>query len=74
MNLQQPNAHDATRSVNRSKSVVPQSDYAHAASRMHRQLRGIKATFRSRELIYPGPFGDITAGGDIRLYPLIILT
>jgi glutamate synthase domain-containing protein 2 len=28
-----------------------------------------KATFRSRELIYPGPFGDITAGGD-KDYPV----
>jgi len=28
-----------------------------------------KATFRSRELIYPGPFGEITAGGD-KNYPL----
>jgi glutamate synthase domain-containing protein 2 len=28
-----------------------------------------KATFRGRELIYPGPFGDITAGGD-KNYPV----
>jgi len=28
-----------------------------------------KATFRGRELIYPGPFGEITAGGD-KDYPL----
>jgi glutamate synthase domain-containing protein 2 len=28
-----------------------------------------KATFRGRELIYPGPFGDITAGGD-KDYPI----
>jgi glutamate synthase domain-containing protein 2 len=28
-----------------------------------------KATFRGRELIYPGPFGDITAGGD-KEYPV----
>jgi len=28
-----------------------------------------KASFRSRELIYPGPFGDITAGGD-KDYPV----
>jgi glutamate synthase domain-containing protein 2 len=28
-----------------------------------------KATFRGRELIYPGPFGDITAGGD-KDYPV----
>jgi glutamate synthase domain-containing protein 2 len=28
-----------------------------------------KSTFRGRELIYPGPFGDVTAGGD-KDYPL----
>jgi len=28
-----------------------------------------KATFRGRELIYPGPFGDVTAGGD-KNYPI----
>jgi len=28
-----------------------------------------RATFRSRELIYPGPFGEITAGGD-KEYPV----
>jgi len=28
-----------------------------------------RATFRGRELIYPGPFGDITAGGD-KEYPI----
>jgi glutamate synthase domain-containing protein 2 len=28
-----------------------------------------RATFRGRELIYPGPFGDITAGGD-KDYPV----
>ena len=28
-----------------------------------------KATFRGRELIYPGPFGEITAGGD-KEYPI----
>jgi glutamate synthase domain-containing protein 2 len=28
-----------------------------------------KATFRGRELIYPGPFGEVTAGGD-KNYPI----
>jgi glutamate synthase domain-containing protein 2 len=28
-----------------------------------------KATFRGRELIYPGPFGEVTAGGD-KEYPV----
>ncbi len=65
MNLQQPNANDVTRSSNRSRSVVPMSGLC---SRCIDGCRGncevFKATFRGRELIYPGPFGDVTAGGD----------
>jgi len=70
MNLQRPNSNDATRTFNRSKSVVPMSGLC---SRCIDGCRGncevFKATFRGRELIYPGPFGDITAGGD-KDYPL----
>jgi len=70
MNLQQPNANDATRTTNRSKSVVPMSGIC---SRCIDGCTGncevFKATFRGRELIYPGPFGDITAGGD-KNYPV----
>lgn len=70
MNLQQPNANDATRTANRSRSVVPMSGLC---SRCIDGCRGncevFKATFRGRELIYPGPFGDVTAGAD-KDYPL----
>ncbi len=70
MNLQQPNANDVTRSSNRSRSVVPMSGLC---SRCIDGCRGncevFKATFRGRELIYPGPFGDVTAGGD-KNYPV----
>jgi glutamate synthase domain-containing protein 2 len=70
MNLQRPNSNDATRTFNRSKNVVPMSGIC---SRCIDGCRGncevFKATFRGRELIYPGPFGDITAGGD-KDYPL----
>jgi len=70
MNLQQPNSNDATRSFNRSKSVVPMSGLC---SRCIDGCRGncevFRATFRGRELIYPGPFGEITAGGD-KNYPI----
>ncbi|MFH1097879.1 MAG: FMN-binding glutamate synthase family protein [Candidatus Desantisbacteria bacterium] len=69
MNLQQPNANDATRTANRSKSVVPMSGLC---TRCVDGCRGncevFKASFRGRELIYPGPFGEITAGGD-KNYP-----
>ncbi|MDR3160828.1 MAG: FMN-binding glutamate synthase family protein [Spirochaetaceae bacterium] len=70
MNLQRPNSNDATRTINRSVSVVPCSGLC---SRCVDGCRGnceiFKATFRGRELIYPGPFGDITAGGD-KNYPV----
>ncbi|MFC2010618.1 FMN-binding glutamate synthase family protein [Chloroflexota bacterium] len=70
MNLQRPNANDATRTANRSRSVVPMSGLC---SRCIDGCTGncevFKASFRSRELIYPGPFGDITAGGD-KDYPV----
>lgn len=70
MNLSQPNSNEATRTFNRSKSVVPMSGIC---SRCIDGCRGncevFKSTFRGRELIYPGPFGDITAGGD-KNYPI----
>ena len=70
MNLQRPNASDATRTFNRSKSVVPMSGLC---SRCVDGCRGncevFKATFRGREVIYPGPFGRVTAGAD-KDYPV----
>jgi len=70
MNLQRPNANDATRTANRSRNVAPMSGIC---SRCLDGCTGncevFRATFRGRELIYPGPFGDITAGGD-KEYPI----
>ena len=70
MNLQRPNANDATRTANRSRSVVPMSGLC---SRCIDGCTGncevFKATFRGRELLYPGPFGEITVGGD-KNYPV----
>ncbi len=70
MNLQRPNSNDATQTVNRSKNVVPMSGLC---SRCMDDCTGnceiFKATFRGRELIYPGPFGSVTAGGD-KDYPV----
>ncbi|MDH4232482.1 MAG: FMN-binding glutamate synthase family protein [Nitrospirota bacterium] len=70
MNLQQPNANDATRTTNRSRSVSPMSGIC---TRCIDGCRGnceiFKSTFRGRELLYPGPFGTITAGGD-KNYPV----
>src|SRR3989338_3686220 len=70
MNLQNPIASDATRTFNRSKNVVPISGLC---SRCIDGCRGncevFKSSFRGREVIYPGPFGDVTAGGD-KDYPV----
>lgn len=70
MNLLRPNADEATRTANRSRSVVPMSGLC---SRCIDGCTGncevFKATFRGREVIYPGPFGEITAGGD-KDYPV----
>ena len=70
MNFQKPNANDATETFNRSKSVAPNSGLC---SRCIDGCRGncevFKSTFRSREVIYPGPFGDVTAGSD-KEYPV----
>jgi len=66
-NLSRPNSNDATGTANRSRSFVPMSGLC---SRCIDGCTGncevFKATFRGRELLYPGPFGDITAGADNR--------
>ncbi len=62
MNLQRPNANEATRTTNRSKSVVPMSGICtRCIDGCTGNCEIFKSTFRGRELIYPGPFGDITA-------------
>ncbi|MFH1562313.1 MAG: FMN-binding glutamate synthase family protein [Nitrospirota bacterium] len=70
MNLQQPNANEATRTSNRSRSVAP---FSGLCTRCVDGCRGncevFVSTFRGREVIYPGPFGEITAGGD-KNYPI----
>jgi glutamate synthase domain-containing protein 2 len=70
MNLQRPNSNDATRTANRSRSVAPMSGLCtRCLDGCTGNCEVFKATFRGRELIYPGPFGDITAGGD-KNYPV----
>ncbi|MCK4263006.1 MAG: FMN-binding glutamate synthase family protein [Dehalococcoidia bacterium] len=70
MNLQRPNSNDATRSTNRSKSVVPMSGLCtRCVDGCTGNCEVFKASFRSREVIYPGPFGEVTVGGD-KDYPV----
>jgi glutamate synthase domain-containing protein 2 len=70
MNLQQPNANDATDTRNRSRDVVPSSGLCtRCMDACTGNCEVFKASVRGREVIYPGPFGDITAGGD-KKYPV----
>ena len=70
MNLLQPNANEAVQSGNRSRHVAPQSGIC---SRCVDGCRGncdlFQSSYRGRELLYPGPFGKITAGSD-KDYPV----
>ena len=70
MNLHKPNANEALRTKNRSRDVAPQSGLC---SRCIDGCKGncdlFNATFRGRELLYPAPFGEITAGAD-KDYPV----
>jgi glutamate synthase domain-containing protein 2 len=70
MSFQRPNANEAIQTANRSRSVSPQSGIC---TRCIDGCRGncdvFKASFRGREVIYPGPYGDVTAGGD-KQYPV----
>ncbi|MGD9131563.1 MAG: glutamate synthase-related protein [Candidatus Bathyarchaeota archaeon] len=70
MNLRKPNADESTGTFNRSKSVVPMSGIC---SRCVDGCRGgceiWLSSFRGREVLYPGPFGEVTAGAD-KNYPV----
>ena len=70
MNLRRPNADESTGTFNRSKNVVPMSGIC------SRCIDGCKggceiwlSSFRGREVLYPGPFGEVTAGAD-KNYPV----
>ena len=70
MNLLTPNSNDATRTKNRSRSVVPCSGLcSRCIDGCVGNCEVFKSSFRGREVIYPGPFGTITAGGD-KDYPV----
>jgi glutamate synthase domain-containing protein 2 len=70
MNLRRPNANEAIGTSNRSRNVAPVSGIC------TRCVDGCKgsceiwlSSFRGREVLYPGPFGEITAGAD-KDYPI----
>jgi len=69
-NLARPNSNDVSQTRNRSRDVVPGSGIC---SRCLDGCTGncevFKSTFRGREVLYPSPYGTITAGGD-KDYPV----
>ncbi len=70
MNLNRPNSNEALQSKNRSRSVAPQSGIC---TRCVDGCKGncdlFSSAFRGRDLLYPAPFGSITAGAD-KEYPV----
>jgi len=70
MNLQRPNASEVTQTTNRSRDVTPSSGiYTRCIDGCRANCEIFKASFRGREVLYPGPFGTLTAGGD-KDYPV----
>lgn len=70
MNLSRPNANEALKTFNRSKNVVPGSGICSlCVDGCKGNCDIFKASFRGREVIYPGPFGEVTAGAD-KDYPI----
>jgi len=65
MDFSTPGGNDAIETRNRSRDVGPSSGIC---SRCMDNCAGncdiFKASFRGREVVYPGPFGEITSGGD----------
>jgi len=63
-NLARPNASDVSQTSNRSRDVVPGSGIcARCIDGCTGNCEIFQSTFRGREVIYPSPFGTITAGG-----------
>lgn len=70
MNLQSPCGNDISQTRNRSRNVV---SYSGLCTRCLDSCTGncevFKSSLRGREVIYPEPFGELTAGGD-KQYPV----
>ena len=70
MNLQVPGGNDISQTRNRSRNVAP---YSGLCTRCLDSCVGncevFKSSLRGREVIYPEPFGELTAGGD-KEYPV----
>jgi len=70
MNLRRPNANEALGTSNRSRNVAPSSGIcARCIDGCTGNCDIFRASFRGREVLYPGPFGEVTAGSD-KDYPV----
>jgi len=70
MNLQEPLSGEQTDTRNRSRDTVPQSGMCTVCrDDCKGNCEVFKASFRSREVLYPGPFGEMTAGAN-KDYPI----
>lgn len=70
VNLRRPNANEATGTANRSRNVVPMSGICtRCMDGCVGNCEIFVSSFRGREVLYPGPFGEITAGAD-KNYPI----
>ena len=69
-NLARPNASDVSQTSNRSRDVVPGSGIcARCVDGCTGNCEVFQSTFRGREVIYPSPYGELTAGGN-KDYPV----
>lgn len=70
MNLARPNSNDISQTTNRSRNIVPGSGLCtRCLDGCTGNCEVFKASFRGREVLYPSPFGTLTAGGD-KDYPV----
>jgi len=65
-----PNANDVSQTTNRSRNVVPSSGLCtRCIDGCTGNCEVFRSTFRGRKVLYPSPYGTITAGGD-KDYPV----
>jgi len=70
MSLQPQKANDVTETRNRSRDLAPSSGLCtRCLDSCTGNCEVFKSSMRGREVIYPGPFGEITAGCD-KQYPV----
>ena len=70
MNLQVPGGNDISQTRNRSRNVAPSSGLCtRCLDSCVGNCEVFKASLRGREVIYPEPFGELTAGAD-KEYPV----